>query len=96
MKIHPVEKLRRIWTPGREIEEVVSQLEPQTELDSMVRDILHRMIEQRGPVTLELGSEVDPIFNTGTLRWEIIHGPGHDDYPELRHRQISVWIEPDA
>lgn len=92
-RVHPVEKLRRIWTPGREIEEVVAQLDPQTDLDSQIRDILHRAVQQRGPVTLEIGSEVEPILNTGTLRWEIIHGPGHDDFPELRRRQIAVWVE---
>ena len=50
--ISPLERLRRIWTPGREIEELVYNLDPRTELDSMVRDFLHRTVQQRGAVTL--------------------------------------------
>ena len=91
---HPVEKLRRVWTPGREVEEVVARLGPQTQLDSMVRDLLHRTIQQYGPVMLDFGSDTDPVVNTGTLRIEIIHGPGQDELPALRRRQASVWIEP--
>lgn len=93
VKIHPVEKLRRIWTPGREVEEVIARLEPQTELDSMVRHILHAVIQQHGSCRIDLGSEVQPNLNEGTLRWEIIHGPGPDEMPEIRKREISIWIE---
>lgn len=90
IKISPIEKLRRIWTPGREVEEIVAQLEPQTELDSMIRDLLHRVVQQHGPFTVNFGNEVEPVFNEGTLRWEVIHGPGPD---HLRSRQASIWIE---
>jgi hypothetical protein len=93
IKIHPVEKLRKIWTPGREIEELVAKLDPQTELDSMVRHFLHALIQQHGPRTIELGSSEEPVLNTGVLRWEIIHGPGFDDAPHLRRRQAALWIE---
>jgi hypothetical protein len=91
--VHPIEKLRRIWTPGREVEELIHELDPQTQLDSMMRDLLHRTIEQRGPVTLDLGSEAAPVLNTGRLRWEVVHGPGSDEHPELRRHEVSVWVE---
>ena len=93
MVLHPIEKLRRIWTPGREIEEIIVRLDPQTEVDSMIRDFLHRAIQQCGPVVLNLGSEADPIENVGVLRWEIVHGPGFDEHPELRARQVAIWVE---
>jgi hypothetical protein len=84
-RISPVEKLRRIWTPEREIDEIFSKLDPGTELDSMIRDLLHRTIQQKGPVTLSL----DPP-NTGTLRWEIIH---YEPHGLVGHREISIWVE---
>lgn len=86
MTLKPLEKLRTIWTPGREIEELVHSLEPGTELDSMIRDYLHRTIQQRGPVTLSLD-----VPNQGTLRWEIIH---YEPTPGTTgRREISIWVE---
>lgn len=93
VRINPIEKLRQIWTPGREIEEVILSLEPQSELDSMIRHFLHAIIQQKGPQTINLGSAENPVLNTGTLRWETIHGPGSEDAPMLRRRQVSLWIE---
>jgi hypothetical protein len=94
VRISPVEKLRRIWTPGREVEEVVARLDPQTELDSMIRHILHAIVQQHGTVKIDLGSEMDPVLNVGSLRWEIVHGPG--PVPEIRRRELTVWIEEEA
>lgn len=91
--MNPVEKLRRIWTPGREIEEVVARLDPATYLDSQIRQGFHLVIQQKGPQTIDIGSEIDPVLCAGTLRWEIVHGPGADEAPELRRRQLAVWIE---
>lgn len=83
---HPIEKLRRIWTPEREVEEVFTNLDPQTRLDSMIRDLLHRTVQQRGPVTLDLDA-----LNVGTLRWEIIT---HEPSPGIAGRsEVSIWIE---
>lgn len=93
VRISPIEKLRRIWTPGREVEEVIARLEPQTELDSMIRHILHAIVQQHGPQTIQLGSEVEPIWNSGILRWETIHGPGPETMPEIRRRELTVWVE---
>lgn len=89
--IAPIEKLRRIWTPQREIEEVVGRLNPQSELDSMIRDFVHRIIEQKGPQTLILGFGSEPVLNTGTLRWEIIH----HEMPNgvVGRREVSLWVE---
>lgn len=82
----PVEKLRRIWTPEREIEEISASLDPGTTLDSIVRDLLHRTIQQKGPVTLNLDA-----LNAGTLRWEVVT---HEPSPGLRGRtEVSIWVE---
>lgn len=86
MRLHPVERLRKIWTPGREIEEIVANLEPQTELDSMLRDWIMRILIQKGPMTLDLDK-----LNTGTMRWEIIH---HEITPGVvGRREVSLWME---
>jgi hypothetical protein len=92
--MHPVEKLRRIWTPGREIEEVVARLDPQTELDSMVRHFFTAIVQELGSVKLDLGSEANPRLNTGTIRWEIVHGPAPEERPDLRNREVTIWHEP--
>jgi hypothetical protein len=88
---HPVERLRRIWTPGREVEEVVAKLGPGSELDSMIRHFLHAVVQQNGTQRVQLGSEAFPLENTGTLRWETVHGPGPT--PEFRSREVTLWIE---
>lgn len=89
----PLERLRRVWSPDREILEVVQRLEPQTELDSQVRDFLHRIVQQRGPVTLVLEDRGGPVLNTGTLRWEIVH---HEPQPGVAgRREVSLWVVPD-
>jgi hypothetical protein len=93
MSVAPLEKLRRIWSPGREIEEVVANLEPSTYLDSQIRQALHLVIQQKGPQTIDIGSEIDPSLCEGTLRWEMVHGPGPDEAPELRRRQLAIWVE---
>lgn len=91
VRTHPVEKLRRIWTPNKEIREFHESLEPRTELDSMVRDFLHRIIQNKGPMTLKLEERGAPIPNTGTLRFEIIH---HEPAPGvITGREVSIWIE---
>lgn len=81
---NPFEMLRRIWTPGREIEEVIHKLDPSTELDSIIRDFFCRLMEQKvQKVTLDLDQP-----NTGDLRWEIVmDGSGR--------RQVSIWWIPD-
>lgn len=81
-----IERLRRIWTPGSEVEELVHALNPQTELDSMIRDLLHRTIQQTDSVTLDLDA-----LNTGTLRWEIVHHELPNGLPG--RREVSIWIE---
>lgn len=91
MLTHPVEKLRRIWTPNREIEELTANLDPQTELDSIIRDLLHRTIQQYGPVTLTLEENGRQVMNEGTLRWEIVHHQPAEGI--IGRREISVWVE---
>jgi hypothetical protein len=89
---HPVEKLRKIWTPGQEIQELVHELDPGTELDDMLRDWLHRMLQMNGAVTLPLSDDLGrPILNTGTLRWEIVH---YSPRPGVAgRREVTLWVE---
>jgi hypothetical protein len=92
-RLHPVERLRQIWTPDREVHEITANLDPGTELDSMVRDLLHRIIEQKGPVTVKLTQGDQAILNTGNLRWEVVT---HELMPGITgHREVSLWIEED-
>jgi len=80
-----VEKIRRIWTPERELIELAVDDAPQTELDSIVRDFLHRHVQQHGPVRLVLERDGEQVLNYGVLRWEIAGVPGY--------REVSIWIE---
>lgn len=89
--ISPVEKLRKVWTPTREIEEVVHALDPQTELDSQIRDYLHRAVQQFGPMKLLLELRGEPVLNTGSLRFEIVHFAPTENTPG--HREVTLWIE---
>jgi len=81
----PVERLRELWTPERETAEIEVDDAPQTPLDSMIRDLLHRVIQQKGPMTLTMEQDGAPILNIGALRWEIAGVPGY--------REVSLWIE---
>jgi hypothetical protein len=89
----PIERLRQLWTPDNELAEMFADLSPGTELDSMLRDWLHKIVARERSITLNLGSEMIPVVNTGTIRFEIVHGPG--DRPELRSRQVTIWHEPE-
>ena len=80
-----VERIRELWTPDREVEQLDVDDAPQTELDSMCRDYLHRAIQQHGPVRLVLEQNGEPVRNTGWLRWEETGVPGY--------REVSLWIE---
>jgi hypothetical protein len=73
------ELLRRVWTPGREVEEFVHKLDPGTELDSMVRDMFARIIEAAGPITLDLSYQ-----NTGNICWEIVTDA-------MGKQQVTIW-----
>lgn len=88
----PVEKLRRIWSPDKEVIERFESLDPATELDSIIRDYLHRTIEQRGAVTLILADEYGNFIpNTGKLRWETVN---HEPTPgKIGRREVTIWVE---
>jgi hypothetical protein len=85
MSENGVERLRQLWTPFGGIEQLEIDDAPQTRLDSMVRDLLHRTIQQRGPFTLKLEQHQQLVLNAGVLRWEIAGIPGY--------REVSLWIE---
>lgn len=85
LKIHPVEALRRIWTPQREIEELFTDLAPGTALDSQIRDFFCRIVDKQGTITLDITDPV-PEFQ---LRWEIIH-----TMPPNARRKVTIWKIP--
>lgn len=78
----PVETLRRIWTPDREVRELVANLDPATEVDSLIRDFFCRMVQQAGSVRLDMETP-----NTGDIRWEIVTGP-------TGRREVTIWHVP--
>lgn len=84
--VHPVERLRQIWTPNDELSELSMDLEPQSQLDSIIRDLFHRTILQGGPVTVSMD-----IPNTGMMRWEIV---AHQPTPGVIGRtEASIWVQ---
>lgn len=89
--VGPVEKLRRRWSSEREVVETVHALDPATELDSMLRDWLHRICEQHGPQTVKLGVGSDLLPNTGELRFEIVHFEPSPGVAGVR--EVSLWVE---
>jgi len=82
---HPVEALRRIWTPQREIEELFANLAPGTALDSEIRDFFCRIIERVGTIELDV---TDPVPNFD-IRWNTIHTP-----PPGSRRIVTIWKVP--
>ena len=71
-----------------EVEELSTDLAPQTPLDSMIRDMFFRIIHQHhnGSVRISLEGK-----NTGTLRWEIVH---HELMPgKPGGAEVTIWIE---
>lgn len=78
----PVERLRRIWTPDREIYELADKLEPGSQLDSIVRELFSRTIQRVGSIQLDMSHPI-----TGFVRWEEVRaGPG---------KVVSVWWQPE-
>lgn len=82
-RLSPVERLRRIWTPEREIDEIFSDLSPASALDSQIREWFSRIIDAESTVTIDLTEPVPP-FN---IRWNIVH---HED---SGRREVTIWKE---
>lgn len=82
---NPIEALRRVWTPEREVEQLFSDLSPGTALDSEIRDYFSRMMLMQGTVTIDITDPVPPF----DIRWEVIHTP-----PPNARRQVTIWIVP--
>lgn len=83
-----LEALRRIWTPDREVEEITANLDPQSELDSVIREYFSRIMQHAKTVTLDLS---EPTH--GTVNWEVVAVPNGNG--TFRH-QVTIWWEPDA
>ena len=77
----PVERLRRIWSPDREIYELADSLEPSTQLDSQIRELFSRVMKGLGQVELDVTEPVD-----GFIRWEEVRFG--------QRRIVSVWWLP--
>lgn len=85
-----IERLRRVNSPEREVKEILSRLEdaPVTDLDSLLRDYLCRIVRQKGPITIEMDGP-----NPGMLRWEeVVYNP----IPGQQRRMVTLWIEEGA
>jgi len=79
----PVERLRRIWTPDREIYELADSLDPSSSMDSVIRELFSRMVKQVGAIQIDVTDPVD-----GFIRWELVRaGP--------TQRVVSVWWTPE-
>lgn len=66
-----IERTRRVWTPRREVEELVADLSPQTELDSEIRSFFGRIVKMvhdqgKGPITLDVTEPID-----GSTSWSV-------------------------
>jgi len=85
MRLHPVERLRQIWTPEREIDELFTDLSPGSALDSVIRDYFSRIVDREGTITLDLTDPV-PDFQ---IRWEVVHTP-----PPNARRTVTIWKVP--
>jgi len=83
--LHPVEALRRIWTPEREIDEIFSDLSPGSALDSQIREFFTRIVDQYGTISLDLTDPV-PEFD---IRWEVVHTT-----PPNARRKVTIWKAP--
>ena len=79
----PVERLRRRWSPERELHELTAKLDPGSDLDSIIRELFSRMVKRVGSIQLDVTEPVE-----GFIRWEMVKaGSGH--------RVISVWWVPE-
>lgn len=80
-----INRLRKLWTPRKRVQDMVDDLSPQTELDSMVRDYFTRIVrktsERGAMVVLDLEES-----NPGNVHWEIV---------TLEGRQaVQIWWTP--
>lgn len=81
-----IERLRQLWTPQDEVAELFADLEPGSEVDAMVREFLHAVIQQHGPHTINLDQ-----LNVGMLNWSIVH---HEPRPgQPGRREATLWVE---
>lgn len=82
--------------------------EPQTRFDSLLRDLLYRIIEREGSVTLDLtnmvrsGSDIDPR-PVGEIKWkygaytadEQLRESGAEiPFEKISKLEITMWFEP--
>lgn len=79
---NPIEALRQIWTPEREVDELFSDLSPGSALDSEIRDYFSRIIERFGTITLDITDPVPPF----DIRWEVVHTE-----PPSSRRFVTIW-----
>jgi hypothetical protein len=79
---NPIEALRQIWTPEREVDELFAVLAPGSALDSEIRDYFSRMVERFGTITLDITDPVPPF----EIRWEVVH-----TQPPNSRRMVTIW-----
>lgn len=79
----PVERLRRVWTPDKELYELADKLDPGSELDSKIRELFSRMAMKLGTIEVDT---TDPTF--GFIRWEEIQ-------MQNGRRKTTIWWTPE-
>lgn len=81
VRVTPVERLRRIWTPRREIDEIFSDLSPATALDSLIREWFSRIVDAEGTLTIDLTDPVPEFM----MNYNIVHNGDR--------REVTIWKE---
>lgn len=71
-----VEPLRKLITPDKPAVELAADLEPGTELDSLIRDFFTRLVrkielQDEGPIILDLEE-----INDGFVHWQMVQLEG--------------------
>lgn len=81
-----IESLRKIVSPLNEVEEFFADLSPQQVMDDKIRDLFSRIVEQKGPITID-----GETFQSGTIKWEeFVYNPA----PGVFKKMITIWHEP--
>lgn len=81
--------------------------EPQSQFDSLMRDLLHRIIENEHAITLDLTDCVQPEKSQrvpGTIKWrygawtgdERLRNSGEEvPFDKITKLEITLWFEPE-
>lgn len=78
---------------------------PMCPMDSLMRDILHRVVERDGPITLDITNMIRPEINprpVGNIRWEYGAWVGDElirnskepvPFEKIDKFEVTFWFE---